>query len=186
MKKRIPWNKGLHGLPATHTTKHSEESKKKMSIAKLGKKYPKMSEWQIGHKMPLKTKEALIKANTGSNKGGWKWGDKQKKNLKCFKKGKENPMWKGGISTYERKLFFNKRRRVEKIGNGGFHTQSEWETLKAQCNWTCLCCKKREPIITLSEDHIIPLTKGGSDNIENIQPLCRSCNSKKYTKIIKY
>lgn len=91
--------------------------------------------------------------------------------------------WKGG---YQLKLMHNKRRRVMKIGNGGSHTLSEWENLKAQYNWKCPCCFRSEPEITLSEDHIIPLTKGGSDNIENIQPLCRGCNSKKYTKVISF
>jgi len=68
----------------------------------------------------------------------------------------------------------------------GSHTFGEWELLKKQYGYRCPACGKKEPEIKLTEDHIIPLSKGGSDYIENIQPLCRSCNSKKHTKIVKY
>jgi 5-methylcytosine-specific restriction endonuclease McrA len=79
--------------------------------------------------------------------------------------------------------FYDKRYKARKRNAEGSHTLGEWETLKAQYNWTCLWCGKSEPEIELTEDHIIPISKRGSDNIENIQPLCRSCNSKKGTKV---
>lgn len=78
------------------------------------------------------------------------------------------------------------RLRRYKLKISGSHTLGEWETLKAQYNWTCPACGKTELEIKLTEDHIIPLSKGGSNNIENIQPLCGPCNSKKSTKIIIY
>lgn len=103
---------------------------------------------------------------------------------KHYNKKENHPKWKGGIAkdkAHWRRIFRNRRLNIT-----GFHTTGEWETLKKQYNFACPCCKKSEPEIILTEDHIIPVTKGGSDNIENIQPLCRSCNSRKYTKIIKY
>lgn len=77
-----------------------------------------------------------------------------------------------------------RRERVKKYG--GFHSVGEWQTLKAQYNWTCPACQKQEPKVKLTKDHIVPISRGGSDNIENIQPLCASCNSRKSTKTVKY
>jgi 5-methylcytosine-specific restriction endonuclease McrA len=78
------------------------------------------------------------------------------------------------------------RRRARKAQAEGSHTEAEWEALKLGYEQTCLCCGKQEPEITLTRDHVIPLDAGGSDNINNIQPLCKSCNSKKSTKSIDY
>lgn len=103
------------------------------------------------------------------------------------KKGKENHAYKHGLSSDPDYVNWQKNLRQYRIrANGGNHSYKEWEILKAQYNWTCLCCRRSEPEIKLTEDHIIPLSKGGSHNIENIQPLCMSCNQKKSTKIIKF
>ncbi len=98
-------------------------------------------------------------------------------------KGEKCHFWKGGISTYERKKWLNLQRHYKKKGNGGWHTQEEWNELCKKWNNGCACCKRK---IKLTIDHIIPVSKGGNNSIENIQPLCQSCNSKKYLKIIKY
>lgn len=101
--------------------------------------------------------------------------------------GEKHFAWKGGEATRkQRRVFYEMRRKYRKIGNGGCHTFGEWENLKVQYNWTCPSCGGKEPEIKLTQDHIIPIIKGGSDNIENIQPLCGKCNSIKATLIIKY
>lgn len=104
--------------------------------------------------------------------------------------GEQHWNWKGGISSGENKKLYNSfmgsRRKARKLGNGGSHTIDDWKMIKEKYNFTCPSCHRQEPEIKLTEDHIIPLSKGGSDGIENIQPLCISCNVKKHTKTIKY
>lgn len=43
----------------------------------------------------------------------------------------------------------------------------------------CPMCEKENP---LSIDHIIPISKGGSNGLDNLQVLCNSCNSGKGNK----
>jgi len=44
----------------------------------------------------------------------------------------------------------------------------------------CVYCNATKDITI---DHVIPLIKGGSNDLENLQFLCRKCNSKKHTKM---
>ncbi len=67
-------------------------------------------------------------------------------------------------------------RRARKAGNGGSFTAKEWKVLCRKYDNKCLCCGKKKK---LTADHVVPLSKGGTSNIENIQPLCGTCNSRK-------
>jgi 5-methylcytosine-specific restriction endonuclease McrA len=79
-----------------------------------------------------------------------------------------------------------RNRRARKAGASGTHTYGEWVALKALYDYRCLCCGQQEPTITLVRDHVVPLSKGGTNDIGNIQPLCRTCNGRKYVKAIDY
>ena len=76
-----------------------------------------------------------------------------------------------------------KRRAIRTDGNADFDYQ-QW--IEMRTDNKCLACGKSEPEIKLTIDHIIPLSKGGKHIKENIQPLCFSCNVRKYTAIVDY
>ena len=137
-------------------------------------------------KKGVKSPEISIRMKGNKHRVGCKLSKETRKKIGDANRGKRSHLWKGGISDYKRKLHLNSRRRAKKLNAEGSHTQAEWEDLKKEYNYMCLCCKEYEPAITLTEDHILPLFKGGSDYIENIQPLCRSCNSKKHITNINY
>lgn len=73
--------------------------------------------------------------------------------------------------------------RHRRLDVSGSFTAEEWRQLKERYGNRCLCCGRRRP---LTVDHVIPVVKGGTGDIGNIQPLCFACNMAKFTKTIDY
>ncbi|MDE0131923.1 MAG: HNH endonuclease, partial [bacterium] len=46
----------------------------------------------------------------------------------------------------------------------------------------CYGCKAHFPYKNLTVDHVVAVSRGGSDHLDNLQLLCGWCNSKKGTK----
>lgn len=62
---------------------------------------------------------------------------------------------------------------------GGKIDIKEWNN---KCKLLKFKCQHCGTIERITIDHIIPVSKGGSNDISNLQPLCISCNSRKYNK----
>jgi len=60
-------------------------------------------------------------------------------------------------------------------------TSEEWESVLEAHNYRCNYCGIKTE---LTVDHIIPISKGGKHNKENVTPSCRSCNSSKGDRLI--
>lgn len=45
---------------------------------------------------------------------------------------------------------------------------------------TCLACGTSD---RLTVDHILPVSKGGADDLDNLQTLCHSCNARKGARV---
>lgn len=74
------------------------------------------------------------------------------------------------------------KRRILKQAAGDF-TPQEWLEMCARHNHRCAACGEKKP---LTVDHVVPLSKGGTNTIDNLQPLCLPCNLRKATKSTDY
>ena len=82
-------------------------------------------------------------------------------------------------------------RRCRMAGNGGVHTGEQFIALCRHFNYRCLCCGQSRK---LAADHVISVKQSISlmlplnflNDIDNIQPLCKRCNSKKNIQHIDY
>lgn len=89
--------------------------------------------------------------------------------------------WKRTHRAVYNRLSHLRRSRVAALHEA--YTIQEWRDLCERYGNICLACGRQG---NLTVDHVIPISKGGSNSIENIQPLCGTCNSIKHSKIIDF
>ncbi len=70
------------------------------------------------------------------------------------------------------------RRRLRLLEAGPSFSTEQWNALLQYYDQRCLACGLEGESTV---DHVVPVFKGGSGSISNIQPLCGPCNSKKHT-----
>lgn len=186
----------------------SEETKRKISVANKGKhkgiRISPRTEFKKGQIPWIKdrvhsdeTRRKISIALTGK-----KFSDEHK--AKLGRKGEKNNFWKGGISfqkdydtiIYRRwrktprgrlckKLHFHNRRLLLKGLSIKIVQQVYEDNIKVFGTLTCIYCFEA---ISFGKDvleHIIPLSRGGTNERNSLDIACKSCNSSKGNKLIK-
>jgi 5-methylcytosine-specific restriction endonuclease McrA len=69
--------------------------------------------------------------------------------------------------------------QARRAGAKGEITPKQWLRLLRQHNFRCFYCNTVLTAKTRTLDHKIPLSRGGTNTINNVVPACRPCNNRK-------
>lgn len=113
--------------------------------------------------------------------------------------GKSCPVWKNrngkmlpvklirsgsALAEQPKEEIANAFEELPELDSYSFVRAGKWWAVLARDGWKCLGCGRSPRIhgITLEVDHVVPRSKGGSNDISNLQTLCRKCNVGKSNK----
>jgi predicted restriction endonuclease len=124
------------------------------------------------------------KAKTLARSAQWWKEHPEKKNAKSAKYRAKNPeKAKAAIAAWaarnpEKIRAYRLKRNAYKRGaTVNDLTTAQWKTIKEYYGHRCVYCGKKKQRLT--QDHITPLSKGGSHTLHNVVPACGTCNSRK-------
>ncbi len=89
-------------------------------------------------------------------------------------------------NAYRRALYVLSEQIESTIESEPHFTWEEWNDLYNEFDGRCVKCGAYLPIEKMTDDHIVPVSAGGLNTIDNIQPMCLSCNCSKGCKTIDY
>ncbi|WP_165744281.1 HNH endonuclease [Pseudoalteromonas sp. Z9A6] len=99
---------------------------------------------------------------------------------KCRKVHKDEP-------CPHRKPFERKRGPTKQSGRGGRVWQRTREFIFHRDNFLCQICKSKGILISVELhgayhgicDHMVPISQGGDDKLDNLQTICQTCDKNK-------
>jgi HNH endonuclease len=107
-----------------------------------------------------------------------KYVDKNRATIRAYGR-----KWQRTPKGRQAALRSSEARRSRKCGAPGYFSTQEWLSLCKLYDMCCAKCRKRKRLVP---DHIIPLSRNGTNFISNIQPLCVTCNLKKGPRAAYY
>jgi 5-methylcytosine-specific restriction endonuclease McrA len=73
--------------------------------------------------------------------------------------------------------------RARRTEAGGYLDLRDFFELCEFLGWKCTYCEITLTPGTVTVDHIVPVSRGGRHELENVTPACKSCNCRKHNKL---
>lgn len=147
-----------------------ERKAKQKVIAQKHRQSPTAKAKAIAYKRQYRTLPEVKRKRQDYNRS-----DGYKKSASKYRQSEQGQLTRKGI---------NSRYRTAKTSAGGTYTAEQFKHLCEYYDNSCACCRKCN--VPLEADHVLPVSKGGTSDITNIQPLCRTCNASKGRREIDY
>ena len=109
----------------------------------------------------------------------WRNWESKKEQREQNKEQRKESARRSRRANLEKDAAKSRRRYARKRGATGSHTLEAFLIVCDVWEWRCVYCGTPLNKKSVTEDHVIPISKGGTDFIDNIVPACASCNSRK-------